>query len=306
MADKCAVYPLDVIVVGNVGIDTNIYFAGDKIDFNVEANFTRNVDYVGQAGGYCSRGFAQLGKKTAFIGYVGDDFMGQFIRRELAGDGIDLRGLFVDPAGTSRSINFMFSDGRRKNYYDGKSHMSLKPDLALCREILAQTALVHFHLPNWARHLLPIARELGATVSVDLQDMLSVEDPYRRDFIDGANILFFSAVNFTAPGDTVKKLLDRNPQQIIVAGLGERGCALGTKNGVHFFDRIEAGAPVIDTNGAGDALAVGFLASYVLDDYNLSDAIKRGQIAARHTCGQKATTSHLITRRELDRGFALA
>ena len=77
----------DVAVIGNVGIDTNVYFRSDEPDFSREANFTENLDYVGQAGGYASRGYAQLGKRTAFIGYVGDDFSGRFIRVGAAGDG---------------------------------------------------------------------------------------------------------------------------------------------------------------------------------------------------------------------------
>jgi sugar/nucleoside kinase (ribokinase family) len=54
-------------------------------------------------------------------------------------------------------------------------------------------------------------------------------------------------------------------------------------------------APVIDTNGAGDGLAVGFLSSYVLDGYSVEDSVRCGQIAARYTCTQKASSSQLIT-----------
>ena len=106
----------DAVVVGNVGLDTNVYFHSDEPDFSREANFTENLDYVGQAGGYASRGYAQLGKRAAFIGYVGDDCSGRFIREELARDGIDQAAMFVDPAGTGRSINFMYRDGRRRNF----------------------------------------------------------------------------------------------------------------------------------------------------------------------------------------------
>ena len=150
------VNPSEVIVVGNVGIDTNVYLPGADIDFSVESNFTHNVDYVGQAGGYASRGFAQLGHKTAFLGYVGDDFSGRFIRQEFERDGIDTRGLFIDPAGTSRSVNFMYQDGRRKNFYDGKGHMTLQPDLAQCRALLTGAKLSRM-LPAW---MIPIGRTL--------------------------------------------------------------------------------------------------------------------------------------------------
>lgn len=53
----------DVAVVGNVGVDTNVYFYGEPT-FEQESNFTLNLDCVGQAGGYSARGFAQLGYRT--------------------------------------------------------------------------------------------------------------------------------------------------------------------------------------------------------------------------------------------------
>ncbi len=289
-----------MVVVGNAGIDTNVYAYGRDVDFSVEANFTENIDYVGQAGGYASRGFAQLRKSTAFIGYVGDDHNGQFIRDEFACDHIDMAGLFIDPAGTSRSINMMFQDGRRKNFYDGKSHMVLHPDLEICKTVLAQSKLAHFNIPNWARYLLPIAKDNGLVISCDIQDVVSFDDRYRRDFIAYADILFFSAVNLPDPASAIRACLRIKPEQIIVVGLGAKGCALGTSEDIRFFPPVAMDLPVIDTNGAGDGLAVGFLSSYVLDHYTLEDSIRRGQITARYTCAIKAASSSLITPEKLD------
>ncbi|HWR86980.1 MAG TPA: carbohydrate kinase family protein [Acidiferrobacterales bacterium] len=289
----------DVVVIGNVGIDTNVYFHGADVDFTREANFTENLDYVGQAGGYASRGYARLGKRTAFIGYVGDDYSGRFIREEFARDGIDTTGLLVDPAGTSRSINFMYRDGRRKNFYDGKSHMTLQPDRAISHRLLSEAKLAHFNIPNWARRLLPIAKELGLAIACDIQDVLTLRDGYREDFIDYADIVFFSAVNQANPAPLIEELLAWKPDLIVVSGMGAQGCALGTQEGVRYFEPVTLDAPVIDTNGAGDGLAVGFLASYVLDGHSLEDSIRRGQIAARYTCTQKASSSSLITPEQL-------
>ena len=119
---------LDVAVVGNVGIDTNVYLHGGDIDFRVESNFTENIDYVGQAGGYASRGFAQLRKRTAFIGYVGDEYSDRFIREEFARDGIDTTALFIDPSGTSRSINFNHT-GTARALFSGP--VFVRPERAL-------------------------------------------------------------------------------------------------------------------------------------------------------------------------------
>jgi sugar/nucleoside kinase (ribokinase family) len=290
----------DVVVIGNVGIDTNVYFYGRDIDFNVEANFTENRDTVGQVGGYASRSYARLGKKTAFIGHVGDDYSGRFIREELAGDGIDLTALFTDPAGTARSINFMYPDGRRKNFYDGKSHVSLQPDLAVCGAVLAQARLAHFNIPNWARQLLPKAKALGLTIACDLQDVVRADDEYRRDFARFADILFFSAVNYADPAPLIAQFLGAGSARIVICGLGARGCAVGTPAGIRFFGPVSLPEPVVDTNGAGDALAAGFLTSYVLEGRPLEESVQRGQIAARYTCTQKASSSALITAEQLE------
>jgi sugar/nucleoside kinase (ribokinase family) len=299
MADK----RFDVVVVGNVGIDTNVYFHAGDPDFRVESNFTENIDYVGQAGGYASRGFAQLGKKTAFIGYAGDDYSGRFIREEFARDDIDTAALFIDPAGTSRSINFMYRDGRRKNFYDGKGHMDLGPDMGICKAVLAASKLAHFNIPNWARSLLPIAKDLGLTIACDIQDVVSASDGYRQDFVEYADILFFSAVNQEDPRPLMKAFLRSKPGLMVIVGMGAKGCGVGTHERIEFFPAVDMEAPVIDTNGAGDGLAVGFLSSNVLDDYSLRDSILRGQITARYTCTQKASSSSLITPEQLERHF---
>jgi sugar/nucleoside kinase (ribokinase family) len=291
----------DVVVVGNVGIDTNVYVQGEEINFALESNFTENIDYVGQAGGYTSRGFAQLRKRAAFIGYVGADNGGRLIREEFAQDGIDTTAMFVDPLGTSRSVNFIYPDGRRRNFYDGKGHMQLQPDIGICRDILSSTKLVHFHIPNWARPLLPIAKELNLTIACDIQDVVAGIDEYRKDFVDFADILFLSATNQADPKALMEGLLRAHPRQIVITGMGEKGCALGTsRGGIRFFPPPDMEKSVIDTTGAGDGLTVGFLSSFVLDNYSVGDAVERGQLVARHACTLKATSSNLITPEELE------
>lgn len=292
----------DVVVIGNVGIDTNVYLAPDARLTEVvleEGHFATDLDYVGQAGGFTGRGFARLGLSTAFIGHVGADPLGDWVRAELSADGIDLAGLGVDPAGTARSVNLMAADGSRVNFYDGRGHLDLTVDPALAAPILAGARLALFHLPNWARHLLPLARAAGAVIACDLQDVRDPDDAYRRDFVAAADIIFVSAAHHADPRPLLRRLLAAGHAGTVVCGRGRDGVLVATGDGIESFPPpvLPAGEdlPVIDTNGAGDALAVGFLLAHVLQGHSVAEAVRRGQLGARWTCAQRASSGDLIT-----------
>ncbi|MBK7293638.1 MAG: carbohydrate kinase family protein [Holophagaceae bacterium] len=288
----------EVVVLGCAGVDTNVFLPGREVDWSVEANFTENLDTPGQAGVYASRGYAALGRRVAFIGNLGDDACGTMVRQAFARDGIDVRGVFTDPTGTARSVNVMYPDGRRKNFYDAARSASARS--ARCREVMAGARLVHSHLADWARHLLPVARELGLVIACDLQDVVDPEDAYRQDFIRESDILFFSAANHADPAPLIRRFLRDRPERIVISGMGAKGCALGTRKGIRFFPPEPSAMPLVDTNGAGDSLAVGFLTSHVLEGRPLTESIRRGQLAARHCCTLRGTSEGLISGQALD------
>jgi len=289
----------DVAVIGNIGIDSNVYFHGAAPDFSVESNFTRNRHYVGQAGGYAARGYAALGYRTAFVGHVGEDFLGREVEAVLDRDGIDRRALGRDPAATCHSVNCMFADGRRKNFYDGASHMQLPPPPE-AEVVVAGARLAHFNLANWARRLLPVAKAAGALIACDLQDVADPHDPYRQDFIAAADILFFSAVNHD-PRTLLQTFMARRPDALWVCGMGARGAALGHQGRIQTFAAVDGAEPVVDTNGAGDSLALGFLSGWLFEGLSVEAALLRGQINARHVCTLVADTDHLLSGAELAR-----
>ncbi len=294
---------LEVVVAGNVGIDTNVALPVDFIPAQlatVEAAFTDNEDGIGQAGGYSSLGYASLGRRVGFVGYVGDDPLGRWIEGALDRAGVELL-LFTDPAGTSRSINLMRPDGTRNTFYDGKSHLELEPDLDRCVAFLAGARLVHVHLANWCRRLLAPARAAGLTIAVDLQDVPSPDDPYRRDFIEAADIIFASAVQADDARRLAEALANKNPQAEIVLGRGARGASLLTPGaGYREAPPARMEAPVVNTNGAGDSLAVGYLVARILSGFDADRSLQWGQTAARFACAHGgAGTPRLIREPEL-------
>jgi len=294
---------LDVVVVGAIGIDTNVYLPDGRLG-DTDAVFVSVVDVVGQAGGFTARGFAALGRRTAFAGHVGADPWGEMVREALAADGIDSSALVVDdPAGTARSVNLVSPDGGRQALYDGRGAGSFVPDLDAAAAVMGRARLALVHLPNWTRPLLPVAGAHGTTVAVDLQDVRDIDDPYRADFIAGADLLFASAADHGDPMALAEALLARSPARAIVVGAGDAGAALAVRDAgpARLVPPPALDVPVIDTNGAGDALAVGFCDAYVLDGVNAEIALRRGQLAARWACAQRGRSDTLITRVDLDR-----
>lgn len=102
----------DIVVVGNVGIDTAVYLPGADIDFDVESNFCENLD-PGRAGKrLCCSGVCRGARKPAFIGYVDDDHNGRFMCETPARDGINTSIRFVAPWGVvAASISYTDTSG---------------------------------------------------------------------------------------------------------------------------------------------------------------------------------------------------
>lgn len=291
----------DVVVLGNAGLDTLVFYDGE-IDLESEGQYSRNRMVVGHAGGYSSRGFARLDRRTVWLGGLGNDPAGRMVRDRLAAAGVGLEGVVIDPGGTPHSVNLMDPHGRRHAFYDGGGHMTMAAPFDLGGRLLEGVRLAHFQLANWTRHLLSVARDRGALVSVDLHDIPELDDAYRADYLAAADIVFASSANFDDPEWLAAALLARGRAQVVVVGAGADGAVLAhrEKRAIEMLRQPPPSLdlPVEDTNGAGDGLAVGFLDGFVFDGLSFWDALRRGQIVAGWTCSQVGGES-LITREQL-------
>lgn len=278
--------PCDVVVVGCVGVDTNAYLPGPDVDLTAEGLLGPVVDAVGQAGGYSSRLFSALGRSTRLVASVGDDPLGGMVRRVLADDGVEAV-LASDPHGTHRSVNLVTTDGSRRNVYDARGSSVVPHDLGAFEEAVAGARLVVFHLEDWCRALVPAAVASGAVVATDLQDVRDVDDPYRADFLRHADVVLLSGAHLADPEAAARVLAGRRPGRVVVVGLGADGCLAAVGEEVRRVPAVAAGDPVVDTNGAGDALAAGLLDALVLDGLDLAAALDRGQRLARRVCERR-------------------
>jgi 5-dehydro-2-deoxygluconokinase len=83
---------IEAVVVGRVGVD--LYPNQLRTPLREIRTYTR---FVGGFAGNVSTGLARLGVRTAIVSRVGDDGHGEFVRSFLAGEGVDVRFLGVDP-----------------------------------------------------------------------------------------------------------------------------------------------------------------------------------------------------------------
>lgn len=83
---------IEAAVMGRVGVD--LYPNQIRTPLREVRTYTR---FVGGFAGNVATGLARLGVRAAIISRVGDDGHGEFVRDFLAGEGVDVRFLRVDP-----------------------------------------------------------------------------------------------------------------------------------------------------------------------------------------------------------------
>lgn len=300
--------PLDALVVGAVGVDTLVYpppsWAWDDA---TEGCFAEVVHTVAHGGGYAARGYAALGYRTGVLAHVGDDADGRLVRQTLTDDGVDLEGC-VTSGRTAHSVNVMAASGARRNFYDPRPDGVEPPSAPMIDRLLERTRMVHVNIPDWTRHVLTPARQRGVAVLVDVQDAGGSDDEYRLDFVRAADLLCASGTNLDDPEGYARWAMSVGPAVAVVIGLGAEGCLLVERGGpstrvppVALPDDPVTGVepPVVDTNGAGDSLAVGLGSALLLDRLPMSDATRRGLLAARWCCTLRGTSDGLLTREQL-------
>jgi sugar/nucleoside kinase (ribokinase family) len=251
---------MSVIVLGGTGIDTVVPVGGLPVLGADSARPTGPIrDDVSHTGTCVALALRALGVPVAVADTIGDDDAGRRVTASFADWGIPLHAA-VNPAGTRRAVNLMSPDGRRLSIYDGRD----VPGQRLPRETyagpLATARHAHLTIMDWGRHLLPELRAAGCTISTDLHDW-DGENPFHLDFALGADLVFVSAVQLRQ--GAADHILAAGVATHVLVTDGARGATLHKRDGSWHEPAADPGAPVIDTNGAGDAFAAAFLAAFL-------------------------------------------
>lgn len=239
-------------------------------------------------------GMAALGAQCAFIGQVADDQLGAVFKHDIRAVGID----FDTPerAGeppTARCLIFVTPDGERTmNTFLGASQFL--PPAALDDSVIASAAILYLEGYLWdpeeprsaMRRAIEVARGAGRKVAFTASESFVIDrhgDDFRALMDEGKiDILFVNEhelASLTGERDFeagVAKVAAKVP--VLVATRSAQG-AIAVAHGERAEVAAEPVMRVVDTTGAGDLFAAGFLTGHARGD-SLERCLKMGAICA--------------------------
>jgi sugar/nucleoside kinase (ribokinase family) len=252
---------------------------------------------AGQTGDFVAVGLSALGLRTHHLDLLGDDPEGELVRALHREHGIPLTAI-PQPAGTKRAVNLVGPDGRRLSLYDtSRAHADDRFPERTVRDLAAASRHVHLAITHPCAHTLPALRETGVSVSTDLHDW-DGENPYHEPFAHAADIVFLSATALADPERTMRRIAEKGRAELVVATAGAEGAYLLSDGELSHLPTVTPPAPVVDTNGAGDAFAAAFLFAH-LDGEQPRRSALYGTVAGAYACTVPSTETAAIGRDEL-------
>jgi len=218
----------------------------------------------------------RLGLRTTFLGKLGNDEFAHSYQAQFKAAGVDASRFKRGERANARCLALITPDAQRTMRTDLGAAMTLAPhevapaDFMGCRHAHIEGYLVFNQA--LADASLAAARTAGATVSLDLSSFEVVgasRDWLFSQFKRGIDIVFanedeiralFPASSSVPFSDLAVELARHGVLAAVKVGAG--GAWLAHESELHRVDPIRV-PDVIDTNGAGDAWAAGFLYGYL-------------------------------------------
>ena len=253
---------------------------------------------TGGSAGNAIRGMACLGAGTGFIGKVGNDAYGKFYRQSLLERGTEANLLVSSELPSGVASTFISPDGERTfGTYLGAASTLRAEDLSLdmfkgYAYLYIEGYLVQDH--DMILRAIKLAKEAGLQICLDMASYNIVEND--KEFF---SLLISKYVDIVfANEEEAKAFTGEEPEQaletigkqcsIAIVKIGCRGSLIrkGTEE-----VRVSAipVAKVIDTTGAGDYFAAGFLYGLTCG-YSLEKCAKIGSILSGNVIQVIGTT----------------
>lgn len=224
-------------------------------------------------GGSCSntiKGLAALGNSSSFLGKIGNDALGTFYRNNIAK--LNIKPLLISSEiPTSQVAVFVTGDLQRTFFsFFGAGQALSEKEIKL--EHFADTPFVHFEgylLDDLSltEKAMKMAKAAGSRISFDL-GCARIVKAYGQEIL--RLIKNYADITF-ANEDEIHHLLNLPPEEgcsyvatlcpVAVVQIGKKGCWVGSKNKLLHSPAMVVEA--IDTTGAGDLFACGFIHGFL-------------------------------------------
>jgi sugar/nucleoside kinase (ribokinase family) len=239
-------------------------------------------------------GASVLGRQCAFIGQVAKDQLGDVFTHDIRATGIDFDVAPItggDP--TARCLIFVTPDAQRTmNTFLGASQVL--PQSAIDGDLVRSGAILYLEGYLWdptepraaMRSAIAHAREAGRKVAFTLSDTFCIER-HRGDFVDllergQIDILFANEAEICSLNETEDFEAAVAETAALVETLVVTRSAAGAiavHQGVRYAVAAEPVAQIVDTTGAGDLFAAGFL-SGLSEGRAIPECLTIGAVAA--------------------------
>jgi sulfofructose kinase len=231
---------------------------------------------------------SRLGVEAAFVGAVGDDDAGAFVRAGLEAEGVDVTHLAVVPgARTAESVILVDADGGRSIvHHPGMATASVTPDA------LEGAKYVHVDHVGYP-HVQGLSLDMALSVDGG--------NPVEGLRLDGVAVYAPTEQTLREQFGDARAALDAGADTVVVTR-GARGCVATTRAG----EVVDAPATPVDalsTLGAGDVFH-GALLAWLAGGASLQDALRAANTAAALSCRALDGRSAIPTRDELERSLA--
>ncbi|WP_322725773.1 adenosine kinase [Streptomyces spongiae] len=288
---------MDVLVLGGSGVDTIVYVPELPLPFADTHMVPAIETRAGQTGDFLAVGLHALGLRTHHLDMIGDDHEGDLVRALHRDRGVPLTEVPL-PSGTRRAVNLVGPDGRRLSLYDStRTRDADRLPKDAVRALAGAARHVHVSISHPCAHTLPLLGEADVTISTDLHDWDGV-NPYHEPFALAADLVFVSVAALRDPERTMRGIAERGRARVVVATAGADGAYQLVDGELTHIPAVTPDARVVDSNGAGDAFAAGYLFGHLLGESPRRCGLY-GAIAGAHACTVPATLHDPIRRDDL-------
>jgi len=255
--------------------------------------FAEKIEAAGGSVANSMAGLASFGARGAFVGKVKADRLGEAFAASLLAGGIHFGTAMADDGpSTACSLIAVPPDGQRAmNTYLGAAR-ELSPD-DISEDDIAAAKIVYIEGYLWdaerskaaSQKAIAIAKQVGTKIAFTLSDSFCVgrfRDDFRALLENDLDIVFANEDESKSLFETESfdGALQRFTKWRGVAALtrSEKGCVIVRGGELHVIDAAPV-KKVVDTTGAGDQFAAGFLFGLVRGR-DLATAGKLGALAA--------------------------